>query len=57
MKKLTIESFVFISIILICVIAFFSKDLTISFNKNLFETQNITEKEISERFEKLENVT
>ena len=36
MKKLTIEKFVLIMIVLACIVAFFTRDLTITFKKDLF---------------------
>lgn len=59
MKKITIEQFILILIVLICIIAFFTKDLTISFNKNLFSNIWISsvEKQVSKNLENLENIT
>lgn len=58
MKKLSIEQFILILIVIIFVVAFFTKDLTINFNTDLFNWwKNISSEQISERFEKLENVT
>ena len=59
MKKITIERFVLIAIILACVVAFLTKDLTITFKKDLFSNLWFTsiEKQIAENLENLENVT
>ena len=58
MKKFTIEEFVLIMIILAIAIAFFTRDLTISFRKDLFNWwKNVSAEQISEKFENLENVT
>ncbi len=59
MKKITIERFVLIAIILACVVAFLTKDLTITFKKDLFSNLWFTsiEKQVSENLENLENVT
>lgn len=59
MKKITIEKFVLIAIILACVVAFLTKDLTITFKKNLFSNLWFTsiEQQVSENLENLENVT
>ena len=59
MKKFTIEKFVLIAIILACIVAFFTKDFTITFKKKLFPNIwfNSIEKLVSENLENLENVT
>ena len=59
MKKITIEEFVLLLIVLICVVAFLTRDLTISFNKDLFSNIwiNSVEKQVSQNFDNLENVT
>ena len=58
MKNLTIEKFVLIVIVFACIVAFFTKDLTITFNKDLFNWwRNISTEQISEKFANLENVT
>lgn len=57
MKNFTIEKFVLILIVLVCVLAFFSKDLTISFGKIFSESDKISYEQIAERFENLENIT
>ena len=59
MKKLTIEKFVLIAIIFACVVAFFTKDLTITFKKDLFSNFwfSSVEEQVSENLENLENVT
>ena len=59
MKKITIEKFVLIAIIIACIVAFLTKDLTITFKKNLFSNLWFTsiEKQVSENLENLENVT
>ena len=59
MKKLTIEEFVLILIVFACIIAFLTRDLTITFNKDLFSNIwiNSIEKQVSQNLENLENVT
>ena len=58
MKKFTIEEFVLIMIVIAIAVAFFTKDLAITFNKDLFNWwKNISTEQISERFENLENIT
>lgn len=59
MKKITIEEFILLLIVLICVVAFFTRDLTISFNKDFFSNIwiNSIEKQVSQNLENLENVT
>ena len=59
MKKLTIEKFVLIMIVLACVVAFFTRDLTITFKNDLFSNFWITsiEKQVSQNLDNLENVT
>ena len=58
MKRLSIEQFILIILVVICIIAFFTKDLTIDFSKDLFDWwKNISAEQISEKFANLENVT
>ena len=59
MKKITIEEFILILIVLACVIAFLTRDLTINFSKDLFSNFWISsvEKQVSQNLENLENVT
>lgn len=59
MKKITIEKFVLIAIILSCIVAFLTRDLTITFKKDIFSNIwfNSIEKQIAENLENLENVT
>lgn len=58
MKKFTIEEFVLIMLVIAIAIAFFTKDLAITFNKDFFNWwKNISAKQISEKFANLENVT
>ena len=61
MKKLTIEKFVLIAIIFACVVAFFTKDLTITFNDNFLSSIKISNKIsddiIFDRIENLQNIT
>jgi len=59
MKNLTIEKFVFIVAVLLCILAFFTRDLTITFNNDLFSNiwVNSVEKHVSQNLKNLENVT
>lgn len=58
MKKFTIEEFVLIMLVIAIAVAFFTRDLTITFKKDLFNWwKNISAEQISEKFANLENVT
>jgi len=59
MKNLTIEKFVLIVAVLLCILAFFTRDLTITFNNDLFSNiwVNSVEKHVSQNLKNLENVT
>jgi hypothetical protein len=57
MKNFTIEKFVLILIVIVCILAFFTKDLTISFSKIFSDSDEISPEQIAQRFENLENIT
>ena len=57
MKNFTIEKFVLILIVLVCILAFFTNDLTISFKKIFWESDKISSQQIAQKIENLENIT